>query len=151
MCCIPYSCSTTVPYSESSHATRRLLLQRLRNRRKLPILDEGHRCDRMLSLQRRKDTHRTGPRVRFDRGVDDRVERLLGLGHGGTLGFGGGEILAARNRLYFGNLPGRVVDNDLRERLPLHGVHGELQLALLQLKLAGDRDSFPFTRREPLC
>src|SRR5438128_10767125 len=72
------------------------LIQRFCNRRKLPILDEAHLCNGMLPLQRWKDTHRMGPRVRFDRGVDDRVERLLGLGHGGTLGFGGGEILATR-------------------------------------------------------
>src|SRR5216684_3351898 len=91
-----------------------LLFQGLHHRRHCPILDEGNLCHRLLTLQRGEDTQRAEPRVRCERRIDRRAQRLRGLEYHRTLDGGGSQILAARNRLHFGDLPCREGYDDLR-------------------------------------
>src|SRR5438552_5407034 len=108
---------------------------------RLPLgaLDERHLGDGMSILQRGHDAHRAVARVRLHglgRGGD---ERPLGLRHGLTLRLRRGEVLGARERLDLGDLAGRGIDDDLRERGALHRVDGELQVVLVDLELRRDR------------
>src|SRR2546425_4465962 len=117
---------------------------------RLPLgaLDERHLGDGMPILQRGHDADRAVALVRLHglgRGGD---ERPLGLRHGLPLRLRRGEVLGARERLDLGDLAGRGIDDDLRERGALRGVHGELDGALLELELRGDRLSLARARRQ---
>src|SRR5438445_868330 len=77
------------------------------------------------------------------------IEGPLRFSHGLALSLRRREVVAAGDRLRLRDLPGLVIDDHLRERVTLHRVDRELQLAVLDLVLCGDRRAFFGAGREP--
>ena len=103
----------------------------------------------MAILQRRHDADGAVPFVLLHRLGGRGVERALGFGHCFTLSLGVCEIVALSDRLRLRNLPGLVVHDHLGELVALHGVDGELELAVLHFVLRGDRLTFLCAGRQP--
>src|SRR5712692_92676 len=103
----------------------------------MAVLQRGHDTDDAVSLVL---LHGLGRR---------RIERPLRLGHRLALCLRRREIVAARDRLRLRHLARLVVHDDLGELLPLHRVHGQLELPVLHLILRRNRLAFLRTCREP--
>src|SRR5437870_10099942 len=78
-----------------------------------------------------------------------RVERPLRFGHRLALPLRRREVVAASDWLRLRDLPGLVIDDHLGERVTLHRVDGELQLAVLDLVLRRNRLAFFGAGRQP--
>src|SRR2546428_3462586 len=103
----------------------------------MTVLQRGHDADDAVALVLLHGLGRS------------RIEGPLRFGHRLALRLRRREVAAAGDRRRLRDLPGLVIDNHLGERVTLHRVDRELQLAVLDLVLRGDRLAFFGAGRQP--
>src|SRR2546425_8159508 len=108
--------------------------------------DVGHG---MTVLQCRHDAYDAVPHVLLHGLGCSGIEGPLRFGHRLALSLRRREVVAAGDRLRLRDLPGLVIDDHFGELVTFHRVDRELQLAVLDLVLCGDRRAFFGAGREP--
>src|SRR2546422_3543900 len=103
----------------------------------MTVLQRGHDADDAVALVLLHGLGRS------------RIEGPLRFGHRLALRLRRREVAAAGDRRRLRDLPGLVIDYHLGERVTLHRVDRELQLAVLDLVLRGDRLAFFGAGRQP--
>src|SRR5437016_5528474 len=125
------------------------LVELLRHRLPFFALHQRHVGHGVAILQRRHDADDAVPLVLLHGLGGSGIERPLGLRHRFALSLGVCEIVSLGDRLCFRDLAGLVVDDHLGELVAaLHRVKGQLELAVLDLVLRGNRLAFLRARRE---